>query len=308
MHAGGWKVSLLPGAPPPPRQRRRAVDDAEGFQRAAEEQRAARALLARPYALVGQQAGSAAKAAEALRLLGDPNAALLAKPTLVPDLPPATRDALGRAAQAIFDKLSAWLAFMTIALYWSVLHQATLFQSQIPGSPVASCFIHSASMIVLMTAGLVLQITVLVWREAGAQLPQALEIATDIFSIVVGILVASAAGTYDFDESTLVRETCSNVVNPTSGLGMFLADTAGLMSLLRSVTVAWSRPFSCGAKRLTGWASALVVVTVAVLAQFLLLDRVVLPLVNKAIAKDEENGDPLDALRELLFPNATENA
>ena len=119
---------------------------------------------------------------------------------------------------------------------------------------------------------------------------------------------STSPGTYEFDESTLIRETCSNVVNPVSGFGMFLADTAGLMSLLRSVTVAWSRPFSCGAKRLTGWASALVVVTVAGTTQFLLLDRVVLPLVNKAVAQDQQNGDPLEALRELLFPNATEDA
>ena len=186
-----------------------------------------------------------------------------------------------------------------------MLHQATLFQSQIAGSQVAQCFVHSLSMIVLMAIGIVLQVSILVMREAGQQLPQVLEIGTDLFSIVVGILVAAAAGTYDFSASTLVSETCSNVVNPTSGLAMFLADTAGLMSLLRSVTVAWARPFSCGAKRLPAWGSALLLVIVAVSAQFLLLDTLVLPAVNEAIAKDQANGDPLADLRDLLFPNAS---
>ena len=124
-----------------------------------------------------------------------------------------------------------------------------------------------------------------------------------IFDVSFGLMLAASAGAFKRHAGSGVTDQCSGLASPVAGFALYTADVNGALTLIRSALLTWHRPFALGDRRLTGYASTLLLVVVMVLLQVLLLDRVIVPLLNDAVVKSEEHGTTVDWLRNVLFNN-----
>jgi len=124
-------------------------------------------------------------------------------------------------------------------------------------------------------------------------------------SILFGVFISSAAGTFDWSSGSAITEVCSSLRQPVANQAIYFGDISGLISLLRSILLVMGRPYQCGDRSLGVAGSVLTVLVVSITAQVTLLDLVLVPALADAVRKGEESGDVLDWLNNAFGLNAT---
>ena len=94
---------------------------------------------------------------------------------------------------------------------------------------------------------------------------------------------------------------CSALASPAAGFALYTADVNGALTLIRSALLTWHRPFALGDRRLTGYASTLLLVVVMVLLQVLLGQLLFAPLLSVGLVVAHAAAEALtDARVELM--------
>jgi len=235
-----------------------------------------------------------------------PDVELLAKPSFGPDIPVALRMRIEAFARKRAVSLSVWMQHSSFAILWLLAHQGINVQTRAPGSSLSRCAVHSWTTIAASLTILCVKLAQVVWEgSAPYRLPLTVTLANDIANIFFGIFISSTAGTFDFDASAPLLEVCAGSRNPISGFAIFFGDISGLINLIKSCLTLFARPISLGRRRLTGWASVLAWLVLAVSVQLTVLDLWLVPLLSTAVRKNEENGDTLQWISDVLGVNTT---
>jgi len=98
------------------------------------------------------------------------------------------------------------------------------------------------------------------------------EVSIDISSIFYGVYLAGSVAPLRENAVNVLSDVCSSSSNGISALGYTLTDFLGFGSLIRTILLLYTSPFSAGNRRLPSWLAIVVYVLFAGTMQFVAID------------------------------------